>query len=367
MPIYYYLLNDKLSTFVPKFMTMEFTAKIIADFLKGTIEGNPEEIVTDVAPIEDGKSGTLAFLANPKYAHHIYTTKASIVLVSKDFKAEKEILPTLVRVDDAYKAFASLLDLYQSSIPQKIGIDKNSSISETATLGEDCYVGDFAFIGDNVTIGNNVKIYPQVYVGDNVTIGEDTVLYPGVKIYLNCVIGANCIIHSSTVIGSDGFGFAPTEDGSFKKIPQIGNVVLEDYVEIGSNTSIDRATMGSTTIKQGVKLDNLIQVAHNVEIGESTVMASQVGISGSTKIGKHCWFGGQVGLAGHINIADNVKIAAQSGIAKTVKTPGTTLFGSPAIDSKKAARSIAAYKNLPDLVTRINQMEKELKELKEGK
>lgn len=346
---------------------MEFTAKMIAEFLKGSVEGNADEIVTNVSPIEDGKPGTLTFLANPKYEQYVYTTDASIVLVSKDFEADKEVKPTLIRVEDAYKAFASLLDLYQSSLPQKSGIDAKASISESAKIGEGCYVGDFAFIGEKVSIGNNVKIYPQVYIGDNVNIGDNVILYPGVKIYHGCVIGHNCIVHSSSVIGSDGFGFAPTEDGSYKKIPQIGNVVVEDDVEIGSNVSIDRATMGSTVIKKGVKLDNLIQIAHNVVVGESTVMAAQAGISGSAKLGKNCMIGGQVGVAGHITIADGFKAAAQSGIANNQKTEGMAVLGTPAFEFRQASRSAAAYKNLPDLVRRVNQMEKELKELKESK
>lgn len=346
---------------------MEFTAKIIADFLKGTVEGNADEKVFNVSPIEDGKPGTLSFLSNPKYEQYLYTTEASIVLVSKDFKAEKEVKPTLIRVDDAYAAFASLLDLYQSSIPQKTGIDEKASISDSASVGENCYIGDFAYLGENSAIGKNVKVYPQVYIGDNVTIGDNTILYPGVKIYQGCVIGTNCIIHSSSVIGSDGFGFAPTEDGSFKKIPQIGNVVIEDDVEIGSNVSIDRATMGSTIIKKGAKIDNLIQIAHNVEIGESTVMAAQVGVSGSSKIGKNCMFGGQVGVAGHITIADGVKAGAQAGIPNSIKNAGQAVLGTPALEFRQATRAMAATKNLPDLVSRVNQLERELKALKESK
>ncbi|HBH48549.1 MAG TPA: UDP-3-O-(3-hydroxymyristoyl)glucosamine N-acyltransferase [Bacteroidales bacterium] len=343
---------------------MEFTAKTIAEFLKGTVEGNPEATVNNVSPIESGKEGTLAFLANPKYAKHVYTTDASIVLVSKDFVAEQEVKTTLVRVEDAYQAFAMLLDLYQQSLPQKIGIDPKASIHETASVGEKCYVGDFAYIGENSTIGNNVKIYPQVYIGDNVTIGDDCILYPGVKVYLGSSIGKDCIIHAGSVIGSDGFGFAPT-DGSYKKIPQLGVVIIEDHVEIGSNVSIDRATMGATIIRKGVKLDNLIQIAHNVEVGENTVMASQTGISGSTKVGKNCMFGGQTGSAGHITIADGVKVGAQAGIANSLKKEGQAVIGTPAFDFLEAARSMAAYKNLGDLVKRVNQLESELKKLKE--
>ncbi|QQS49822.1 MAG: UDP-3-O-(3-hydroxymyristoyl)glucosamine N-acyltransferase [Bacteroidota bacterium] len=345
---------------------MEFNAKAIADFLKGTVEGNPEIKVSNVSPIENGQPGTLSFLANPKYAKYVYTTEASIVLVSKDFKAEQTVKTTLVRVDDAYKAFAMLLDLYQQSLPQKIGIEPQASISKTASIGDKCYIGNFAYIGENSVIGNNVKIYPQVYIGDNVKIGDNTILYPGVKIYLGCQIGKNCIVHAGAVIGSDGFGFAPTEEGEYKKIPQLGIVVLEDDVEVGANTTIDRATMGITILKQGVKLDNLIQIAHNVEVGEHTVMASQTGISGSTKVGPHCMFGGQVGAAGHITIAKGVKVGAQAGIANHIKTEGATIIGTPAFDFREATRSFAAFKNLGDLVKRVNQLEQELKKLKEN-
>lgn len=343
---------------------MEFNAKTIAEFLKGTVEGNPEASVNDVSPIEDGKEGTLAFLANPKYAKHLYDTKASVVLVNKDFTPEKEVNTTLVRVEDAYKSFAMLLDLYQQSLPQKEGIDPNASINESASVGENCYVGDFAFIGENASVGNNVKIYPQAYIGDNVTIGDNTIIHPGVKIYMGCSVGKDCIIHAGTIIGSDGFGFAPGDDGKFKKIPQLGVVIVEDDVELGANVCVDRATMGATVIKKGVKLDNLIQIAHNVEIGESTVMAAQTGIAGSAKIGAYCMFGGQAAVAGHISIANKVKLGAQSGVANNVKKEGVALFGSPAFDFREATRSIAAYKNLGNLVKRVNELEQELKKIK---
>jgi UDP-3-O-[3-hydroxymyristoyl] glucosamine N-acyltransferase len=336
---------------------------MIADFLKGTIEGNPEEKVNNISRIEEGSKGTLAFLANPKYEKYLYNSQASIILVNKDLKLEKPVKSTLIRVDDAYKAFASLLNLYTSSLPQKTGIDPKCSISETATLGSDCYVGDFAFIGEHVTIGNHVKIYPQVYLGDHVQVGDNTILYPGVKVYKECTIGKNCIIHASTVIGSDGFGFAPSE-GAYQKIPQIGNVVIEDDVEIGSNVSIDRATIGSTIIHKGVKLDNLIQIAHNVEVGENTGMAAQVGISGSTKIGAHCIIAGQVGIVGHLKIADKTIIAAQSGVTSSSKTEGEMILGSPAIDLRDARRSIAVYRKLPELYAKINELERELKKLR---
>jgi UDP-3-O-[3-hydroxymyristoyl] glucosamine N-acyltransferase len=344
---------------------MEFTAKTIADFLQGTVEGNPEAKVDNVSPIEDGKEGSLSFLANPKYAKFLYTTKASIVLVSKDFAPEQKVNTTLVRVEDAYKSFAMLLDLYQQALPQKTGIDAKASISESANVGENCYVGDFAFIGDNCTIGNNVKIYPQVYIGDNVKIGDNTTLFPGVKIYIGCIVGKDCIIHAGTVIGSDGFGFAPS-NGSFKKIPQLGIVIIEDDVEVGSNCSIDRATMGATILRKGVKLDNLIQIAHNVEVGENTVMAGQSGIAGSVKVGANCMFGGQTAVAGHITIANGVKIGAQSGVANNVKKEGVTLFGSPAFDFREATRSIAAYKDLGNIVKRLNQLEQVVKKINEN-
>lgn len=347
-------------------MVMEFTAKMIAEFLKGEIEGDPEIRVNNVSSIEEGKPGTLSFLANPKYIQYLYTTNSSIVLVNKDFIPKGKVDVTLIKVDDAYKAFASLLDMVQNAIPQKVGIDPKASISESAVIGTDCYIGDFAVISENVKIGKNVKIYPQVYLGDNVVIGDNTVIHPGVKVYMGCTIGNYCTVHAGTVIGSDGFGFAPTAE-EYKKIPQIGNVVIEDNVEIGSNCSIDRATMGSTIIRKGVKLDNLIQIAHNVEVGDHTVMAAQTGISGSTKIGKFCMFGGQVGSAGHIKIADKVKVGAQSGIANNIKQEGTALLGTPAFDFRRATRSVAAYKNLPDMVNRLNQLEKELKELKDKK
>ena len=342
---------------------MEFTAQIIADLLKGDIEGNPEEKVNNISRIEESKKGTLAFLANPKYEKYLYTSEASIILVNRNLKLEKAVKSTLVRVDDAYKAFASLLNLYTSSLPSKKGIDPNCSVSESATIGDDCYIGDFAFLGDNVKVGNNVKIYPQVYLGDNVEVEDNTILYPGVKVYKECTIGKNCIIHASTVIGSDGFGFAPAE-GAYQKIPQIGNVVIEDDVEIGSNVSVDRATIGSTIIRKGVKLDNLIQIAHNVEVGENTGMAAQVGISGSTKIGANCIIAGQVGVVGHLNIANKTILAAQSGITNSIKNEGEMMLGSPAFDLREARRSIAVYRKLPELYSRINELEKELKALR---
>ncbi len=343
---------------------MEFTAKQIADFLKGDIEGNPDVKVNNVTKIEEGKSETISFLANPKYAKYIYNTKSSIVLVNKDFQAEKNINATLIRVDNAYQSFASLLDLYVQQIEVKKGIEKFSFIDETAKSGKDIYVGAFAYIGKNVKLGDNVKIYPHTYIGDNVVIGNNTTIYSGVNIYRDCKIGAHCTIHSGAIIGADGFGFAPKAHDDYKKIQQIGNVIIEDSVEIGSNTTIDRATMGSTIIKHGVKLDNLIQIGHNVIIGQHTVMAAQTGISGSTKIGKDCMIGGQVGMAGHLTIGNEVKIGAQTGIGSSIKD-GEILLGSPAINIRDYQRSYIFFKRLPQMNNKINELEKEIAELKE--
>ena len=343
---------------------MDFKAADIAGFLQGEIEGDGNVRVSNVSKIEEGKPGTLAFLSNLKYENFIYTTEASVVLVNKSFVAKEKINATLIRVENAYEAFASLLDLYlQAKSSQKTGIEQPSYISESAVIGKNIYLGAFAYIGKNSKTGDNCKIYPQVHIGDNVEIGDNCILYPGVKIYDDCKIGDNCILHSGAVIGSDGFGFAPQKDGSYKKIPQIGNVVLEDNVEIGANTTIDCGTMGSTIIRKGVKLDNLIQVAHNCEIGENTVIAAQTGISGSTKIGKNCVIAGQVGFGGHIKIGNNVQIGAQSGIVKSSKD-NQILFGSPAIDIKQQMRVIAVYKNLPELSKDVQTLKKEIKEIK---
>lgn len=339
---------------------MDFKATDIASFLNGEIDGDSDARVSNVSKIEDGKPGTLAFLANPKYEHYIYTTKASVVLVNKSFSPKEEISATLIKVDDAYQAFASLLDLYvQAKASMKQGIEQPSYIAESATLGKDGYVGAFAYVGNNATIGNNVKIYPQVHVGDNVKIGDDCILYPGAKIYDDCVIGNRCIIHSGAVIGSDGFGFAPQKDGTYKKIHQIGNAVLEDDVEIGANTTIDCGTLESTIIRKGVKLDNLIQIAHNVEVGDNTVMAAQSGVSGSTKVGKNCMFGGQVGLGGHITIGDKVTLGAQSGVISNLKSD-QTLLGSPAIEIRTAMRAYSLLKNLPEIRRDVLQLKKSI-------
>lgn len=345
---------------------MNFKAQVIAEFLKGEIIGDPEVEVHNVSKIETGEKGTLAFFANPKYEKFVYETNASILLVNKDFHPTRKVNTTLIKVDNAYKAFASLLDLYQQSKPQKSGIRPNASINKTATIGKDVYIGEFAVIDEGAKIGDNVKIYPQVYIGDGVEIGEGSIINAGVKIYDGCKIGKNCIIHSGTIIGADGFGFAPSEDNVYKKIAQIGIVIIEDDVEIGANSCVDRATMGATIIHKGVKLDNLIQVAHNVEIGTNTVMAAQTGIAGSSKIGKNNMFAAQIGVAGHLKVGDNVKVGGQSGIMKDVKD-GEILQGSSALPHRNYWKSYLIFSKLPELRKQINLMEREMKELKEKK
>jgi len=338
---------------------MEFTVKQIAELLKGVVVGDENVSVNRLSKIEEGEPGSLSFLANPKYTHYIYNTEASIVIVDEGFVPEKAITATLIKVKNAYMAFAELLDFYNKIKLDKKGISEKAWIAESATLGKDVYIGPFAFIGENVRIGDNVKIYPQVYVGDNVKIGHNTTLFAGVKIYSDIEIGRDCTLHAGVVIGADGFGFAPQEDNNYKKIAQIGNVIIEDNVEIGANTTVDRATLGSTIIRRGVKLDNLIQVAHNVEIGENTVIAAQTGISGSVKIGKNCMVAGQVGFNGHINIGNNVKIAAQSGIPNNVKDD-SILFGSPAFDASKYKKAYVHFRNLQKIVDRIDDLEKRI-------
>lgn len=343
-------------------MSITFSAQQIAAVVNGTVEGNPSVEVSNFSKIEEGKPGTLAFLANPKYTHHIYTTQASIILVNSDFIAEKPISSTLIRVPNAYAALAILLDLVEKSKPKKTGIEAMSHIATSAKVGENIYVGAFAYIADRVTIGNNTQVYPQVYIGEGCTIGDNVILYPGVKIYSGCIIGNNCIIHSGAVIGSDGFGFAP-ENGVYKKIPQMGYVIIEDDVEIGANTTIDRAVMDATIIRKGVKLDNLIQIAHNVEVGSNTVMAAQVGVSGSTKIGEQCRIGGQAGLNGHITVANNTNIGAQAGILSNTKE-GTNIIGSPAIGVKDFFKSNVIFAKLPEMYKQMAQLEREIKQLK---
>lgn len=344
---------------------MKFKAAEIALYLQGEVIGDPEVTVSFVSKIEEGKAGSLAFLANPKYESYLYTSEASIILINKDFEPRQKVKATLIRVEDAYQAFASLLDLYlKARESMKIGVEQPSSFHESSAMGSDCWFAAFAYAGRNVRIGNRVKIYPHVYIGDNVTIGDDTVIYSGVKIYEDTVIGSRCILHAGSVIGSDGFGFAPQQDGSYKKIPQIGNVILEDDVEIGANTTIDCGTMGSTIIRRGVKLDNLIQIAHNCEVGDHTVMAAQVGLAGTTKIGRNCRFGGQVGLAGHLTVGDNVQIGAQSGVTKDVKS-NDTILGSPAFDYKQAIRMYTVLRNLPQLRQEVIDIQKDVRKLKE--
>ncbi|HBK28726.1 MAG TPA: UDP-3-O-(3-hydroxymyristoyl)glucosamine N-acyltransferase [Parabacteroides sp.] len=343
---------------------MEFSAIQIATFLNGTVEGNPDVKVSNFSKIEDGKPGTLTFLANAKYEHYIYQTKASIVLVNNDFAPAEQVPATMVRVENAYAALAMLLNLVEQHKQKKeAGIDSAAFIAKNATIGEGCYVGSFAYIGDNARLGKNCRIYPHAYIGDNVNIGDNCIVYPHVTVYEGCIIGNSCILHAGSVIGADGFGFAP-EGETYKKIPQLGNVVIEDDVEIGANTTIDRAVMESTIIHKGAKLDNLIQIAHNVEVGENTVMAAQVGIAGSTKIGKHCMFGGQVGLAGHIKITDHVNFGAQSGVISDIKEP-TTVLGSPAIHAKSFMRSSAIFNHLPDMYRTMGQLQQEIEKLKE--
>ena len=342
---------------------MEFTAKQIAQFIQGKIEGDENAAVHTFSKIEEGKPGSISFLSNPKYTHYIYDTQSSIVIVNEDVILEKPVNTTLIRVENAYESVAKLLQLYAASQPKKTGIDSLAFISEKAKVGENCYVGAFAYIANGAEIGNNCQIYPHVYIGEGVKIGDNALVYPNVTIYKGCVLGNNVTLHAGCVVGSDGFGFAPTDNG-YDKIPQIGIVTIEDNVEIGANTCIDRSTMGTTIIHQGTKLDNLIQVAHNVEIGANTVMASQVGIAGSTKVGDWCMFGGQVGVAGHISIANHTNIGAQAGITGTIRKEGETIIGSPAWDAKGFMKSAALFRRLPDMYQQINDLKKEIELLK---
>ncbi len=342
---------------------MKFTAQQIAALLTGTVEGDDKATVSNLSKIEEGKPGTLSFLANPLYTPFIYETDASIVIVNNSLVLDKPVKSTctLIRVADAYGSFAQLLEVYSQMKQNKTGVEQPSFVSPTAKYGSDCYIGAFAYIGENVKMGNKVKIYPHCYIGDNAVIGDNTVLYSGVKIYYDCIIGNDCTIHASSVVGSDGFGFAPNSDNNYKKVPQIGNVVIEDHVEIGSNTSIDRATMGSTIIRKGVKLDNLIQIAHNVEVGENTVMAGGAFIAGSTKIGKNVMVGGQAGVIGHLKVADGVKIAGQSGVASNIDKEGEIVQGSPAFPIGEFRRSYVYFRSFQKLTDRIKSLENELK------
>jgi UDP-3-O-[3-hydroxymyristoyl] glucosamine N-acyltransferase len=341
---------------------MQFTAEQIATLLNGTVEGNPEALVSQLAKIEEGVEGALSFLSNRKYEHFLYETASSIVIVNQDLVLQKPVNTTLIRVEDAYTSFSELLKIYHAMRVERSGREDQAFVHATVQIGEGGYIGAFSYISKDVKIGQNVKIYPRVYIGDNVTIGDNSILFPGVTVYYDCVIGKNVTIHSGAVIGSDGFGFAPQSDGTYDKIPQIGNVILEDNIEIGANTVIDRATLGSTIIHKGVKLDNLIQIAHNVEVGSNTVIAAQTGVSGSTKVGKQVVLGGQVGVVGHISIADGTQVQAQSGINRSITETFKKWGGTPFAPYTSQLRSQVVYTRLPELEKRIIELEKLLKD-----
>lgn len=340
---------------------MKFSVQQIALMLNGKVQGNPDLEISNLGKIQDAKQGDIAFLANPKYESYIYSTQATAVIVGKDFEAKQAIEATLIIVEDAYSAFSKLLEEYEKLISfSKKGIENPSFISDSAKVGKDLYVGAFAYIGSNVQIGDNCKIYPNSYIGDNVKIGNNTIIYAGVKIYKDCMIGNDCVLHAGAVIGSDGFGFAPQTDGTYKTIPQIGNVIIENHVSIGANTTIDRATMGSTIIRQGAKIDNLVQIAHNAIIGKNTVVAAQAGIAGSSEIGDNCMLGGQVGIAGHLKIASKTNIGAQSGLGSNITEEGTNWQGSPAFELKSFYRAAAIFKKLPEIFRQLNELEKKV-------
>ena len=343
---------------------MKFIASQIAALLSGTIEGDPNAEVWNVAKIEEGAPGMLSFLANPKYTPYLYTTKSSVVIVSNDFVAKEPVAATLIRVADPYASVAKLLAFYDEMANKKEGVSSLAFVSPTAHCGENLYLGEFAFIGEHVTLGNNVKIYPQVYVGDGSVIGDNTVLYPGVRLYRDTVVGKRCVIHAGAVLGADGFGFAPQEDGHYEKIPQVGNVVVDDDVEIGANTTIDRSTMGSTRIHKGVKLDNLVHLAHNVEVGEHSALAAQVGVSGSTHLGKHCVVGGQSGFVGHLHIADGSKFGGQCGIMGDIKEENQEFMGTPIQPLRQYLKTNARFRHLDEMARQLETLEKELAELK---
>ena len=343
---------------------MQFTAEMIAGLLGGTVVGDKNVTVSTVSSIDGGKAGSLAYLTNPKYEQYIYTTEASIVLVDNSFEPKGDIAATLIKVENVGQCVLNLLEMYNATRPRKSGISKLASISESATIGDDCYIGDFTVIEQGAKVGKNVQIYPQCYIGDNVTIGDGTKIYAGVKIYEGCVIGSNCILHAGVVIGADGFGFAPKEDGTFAKIPQLGNVIIEDNVEIGANTCVDRAKTDSTIIRQGVKLDNLIQIGHNVEVGANTVMSAQVGIAGTSKVGRNCFVAGQVGIADHVTIGNEVKIGSKSGIDKSV-ADGEIRFGYPALPGIQYHRSFAVFRQLPEMSVKLRELEKRITKLEE--
>ena len=339
---------------------MKFTATQIAEILEGQVDGNPDAEVSNLAKIEEGKEGSLTFLSNPKYEPYLYTTQSSIAIVDKDFQPEKEVTTTLIRVESAYKAFSKLLEFYNQVKNNKQGREEPHFISTSATIGSGEYIGAFVYIGNNVKLGDNVKIYPNTFIGDNTVIGNDVTIFAGAKIYSETVIGNKVTIHAGAIIGSDGFGFAPNEKGEFNKVPQIGNVIIEDNVDIGAGSTIDRATLGSTIIRQGVKLDNQIQIAHNVEVGKNTVIAAQTGIAGSSKVGENCMIGGQVGISGHLNLGNKLRIQAQSGISKNLKD-GETVQGSPAFNYPDWNKSYVYFRNLPKIVQTVNKLEKEFK------
>ncbi len=343
---------------------MEFTVAMIAQMLKGTVEGNPETKLHTIAKIEEGHEGALSFLSNPKYESYIYTTGSSAVLVRNDFKPVKEVKATLIRVEDPYQALALLLSMYEQAKPVRKGIHPTAVIEDSVTIGSDVYIGAYAVVSENTVIGDGCSIYPHVFIGDSVKVGNNSKLYPGVKIYKDCIIGNDCVLHAGVVIGADGFGFAPVADNNYMKIPQIGNVVLEDNVEIGANACIDRATMGSTIVHKGVKLDNLVQIGHNVVIGENTVIAAQSGIAGSTKVGRNCMMGGQVGIVGHATIADGCKIGAQSGIGGSIKEENASVFGSPAIEGRLYIRSYKYFLKLPETNKKLDELIKTVDSLK---
>lgn len=348
---------------------MEFSARQIADLLEGEIIGNQEVTVSGLSKIEEGKGGTLSFLANPKYEEFIYSTKASIVIVNDDFEPQQDLPETctLIKVTEAYSSFGKLLHMYDKALAKQPGIEKLAFVAENARIGKDVYIGAFAYISEGVVIEDGAQVYPNSYIGDNVRIGQGSKIFAGVKIYRDCVIGSSCTIHSGAVIGADGFGFAPNSENNYIKIPQIGNVILEDHVEIGANTCIDRATIGSTIIRKGVKLDNLVQIGHNCQVGDNTVMAAQVGVAGSAKLGKNMMIGGQVGIVGHNTIADGVKIGAQSGIPKSITKEGATVLGSPAYDAEEYKKAYMGFRRLPQILDRLRALEEELKRLKEDK
>jgi UDP-3-O-[3-hydroxymyristoyl] glucosamine N-acyltransferase len=362
------VMSKLVAKFVPynkKLFAMVFTAQQIAAFTGGVVDGDENASISTFAKIEEGTKGALSFLANPQYENYIYDTESSVVLVNKDFKPAREVKATLVRVDNAYESVAKLLQLYQSMQQKRTGIDSLAYVAPTAKVGKDVYLAPFSYVGDGAIIGDGTQVYPHATVGENAKIGNNTILYSNVSVYHDCVVGNNCIIHSGCVIGADGFGFAPTEKG-YEKIPQIGIVTIEDDVEIGANTCVDRSTMGSTYVRKGVKLDNLVQIAHNVDVGANTVMSAQVGVAGSAKIGQWCMFGGQVGVAGHVHVGDKTYVGAQSGLpgGNAVKRGGRTWMGYPAVDAKDFAKQAAAVKALPGLLKEIQQLKREIEELK---